>query len=180
MASVNKVILVGNLGADPEVRYLPSGDAVANIRLATTDRYKDKASGEMKEMTEWHRVAFFGRLAEIVNEYLKKGSSVYIEGRIRTRKWQGQDGQDRYSTEIVADQMQMLGGRGGSGGGGGGDEGGYGGGYGGGGGRGEQMERGGGGRAGGATRGGGGGGAQSRPSAPAGGGFDEMDDDIPF
>ncbi|KVD68241.1 single-stranded DNA-binding protein [Burkholderia ubonensis] len=181
MASVNKVILVGNLGADPEVRYLPSGDAVANIRLATTDRYKDKASGEFKEMTEWHRVAFFGRLAEIVSEYLKKGSSVYIEGRIRTRKWQGQDGQDRYSTEIVADQMQMLGGRGGSGGGGGGgDEGGYGGGYGGGGGRGEQMERGGGGgRAGGAARGGGGA-AQSRPSASAGGGFDEMDDDIPF
>lgn len=179
MASVNKVILVGNLGADPEVRYLPSGDAVANIRLATTDRYKDKASGEFKEMTEWHRVAFFGRLAEIVSEYLKKGSSVYIEGRIRTRKWQGQDGQDRYSTEIVADQMQMLGGRGGSGGGGGGDDG-YGGGY--GGGRGEQMERGGGGgRAGGAASGGSGGGAAtSRPSAPAGGGFDEMDDDIPF
>lgn len=111
MASVNKVILVGNLGADPEVRHLPSGDAVANIRLATTDRYKDKASGDFKEITEWHRVAFFGRLAEIVSQYLKKGSSVYIEGRIRTRKWQGQDGQDRYSTEIVADQMQMLGGR---------------------------------------------------------------------
>ncbi|HDR8966914.1 TPA: single-stranded DNA-binding protein [Burkholderia vietnamiensis] len=181
MASVNKVILVGNLGADPEVRYLPSGDAVANIRLATTDRYKDKASGDFKEMTEWHRVAFFGRLAEIVSEYLKKGSSVYIEGRIRTRKWQGQDGQDRYSTEIVADQMQMLGGRGGAGGGGGGDdEGGYGGGYGGGGRGGEQAERGG--RAGGASRGGAGGagGGQSRPSAPAGGGFDEMDDDIPF
>ncbi|HDR8953945.1 single-stranded DNA-binding protein [Burkholderia vietnamiensis] len=182
MASVNKVILVGNLGADPEVRYLPSGDAVANIRLATTDRYKDKASGDFKEMTEWHRVAFFGRLAEIVSEYLKKGSSVYIEGRIRTRKWQGQDGQDRYSTEIVADQMQMLGGRGGAGGGGGGgDEGGYGGGYGGGGSRGgEQAERGS--RAGGASRGGAGGagGGQSRPSAPAGGGFDEMDDDIPF
>ncbi|KKB69731.1 single-stranded DNA-binding protein [Burkholderia pseudomallei] len=182
MASVNKVILVGNLGADPEVRYLPSGDAVANIRLATTDRYKDKASGEFKEMTEWHRVAFFGRLAEIVNEYLKKGSSVYIEGRIRTRKWQGQDGQDRYSTEIVADQMQMLGGRGGSGG--GGDDGGYGGGGGGyGGGR--DMERGGGGgRASGGggagARSGGGGGGASRPSAPAGGGFDEMDDDIPF
>ncbi|MBR7890883.1 single-stranded DNA-binding protein [Burkholderia multivorans] len=179
MASVNKVILVGNLGADPEVRYLPSGDAVANIRLATTDRYKDKASGDFKEMTEWHRVAFFGRLAEIVSEYLKKGSSVYIEGRIRTRKWQGQDGQDRYSTEIVADQMQMLGGRGGAGG---GDEGGYGGGYGGGGGSrgGEQAERGS--RAGGASRGGAGGagGGQSRPSAPAGGGFDEMDDDIPF
>ncbi|WP_179401248.1 single-stranded DNA-binding protein [Burkholderia guangdongensis] len=184
MASVNKVILVGNLGADPEVRYLPSGDAVANIRLATTDRYKDKASNEFKEMTEWHRVAFFGRLAEIVSEYLKKGSSVYIEGRIRTRKWQGQDGQDRYSTEIVADQMQMLGGRGGSGGGAGGGDEGYGGGY--GGGRGEQMERGGGGgRAGGGAGAGGGGGARggaatSRPSAPAGGGFDEMDDDIPF
>ncbi len=136
MASVNKVILVGNLGADPEVRYLPSGDAVANIRLATTDRYKDKATNEFKEVTEWHRVAFFGRLAEIVNEYLKKGSAVYIEGRLRTRKWQGQDGQDRYSTEIVADQMQMLGGRGGAGGGGGGggDDGygGGGGGYGGG------------------------------------------------
>jgi single-strand DNA-binding protein len=110
MASVNKVILVGNLGADPEVRYLPSGDAIANIRLATTDRYKDKDSGEFKEATEWHRVAFFGRLAEIVGEYLKKGSSVYVEGRLRTRKWQGQDGQDRYSTEVVADQMQMLGG----------------------------------------------------------------------
>jgi single-strand DNA-binding protein len=175
MASVNKVILVGNLGADPEVRYLPSGDAVANIRLATTDRYKDKTSGEMKEMTEWHRVSFFGRLAEIVNEYLKKGSSVYIEGRIRTRKWQAQDGTDRYSTEIVAEQMQMLGGRGGSMGGGGGDEGGYS--------RGEPLERsgGGGGRAASAPRGGaGGGGGSSRPSAPAGGGFDEMDDDIPF
>jgi len=179
MASVNKVILVGNLGADPEVRYLPSGDAVANIRLATTDRYKDKASGEMKEATEWHRVAFFGRLAEIVSEYLKKGSSVYLEGRIRTRKWQAQDGTDRYSTEIVAEQMQMLGGRGGASM-GGGDEGGYS--------RGEPMERGGGGRAmsGGGSRGGsgggggGGGGGASRPSAPAGGGFDEMDDDIPF
>jgi single-strand DNA-binding protein len=173
MASVNKVILVGNLGADPEVRYLPSGDAVANIRLATTDRYKDKATGEMKEMTEWHRVAFFGRLAEIVNEYLKKGSAVYIEGRLRTRKYQGQDGQERYSTEIVADQMQMLGSRGGSGGGGGGDDGGY---------SREPSERGGGRAAagGGARSAGGGGGGSSRPSAPAGGGFDEMDDDIPF
>jgi single-strand DNA-binding protein len=115
MASVNKVILVGNLGADPETKYLPSGDAVANIRLATTDRWKDKASGEMKEATEWHRIAFFGRLAQIVGEYLKKGSQVYVEGRIRTRKWQDKDGQDRYSTEIVADSMQMLGGRSGSG-----------------------------------------------------------------
>lgn len=111
MASVNKVILVGNLGADPEVRYLPSGDAVANIRIATTDRYKDKQSGEFKEATEWHRIAFFGKLAEIVGQYSKKGASIYIEGRIRTRKWQDQSGQDRYSTEIVADQMQMLGGR---------------------------------------------------------------------
>ncbi|MDR5736768.1 MULTISPECIES: single-stranded DNA-binding protein [unclassified Caballeronia] len=173
MASVNKVILVGNLGADPETRYLPSGDAVANIRLATTDRYKDKASGEMKELTEWHRVAFFGRLAEIVNEYLKKGSSVYIEGRIRTRKWTDQSGQERYSTEIVAEQMQMLGGRGG--GAGGGDDGGYS--------RSAPMERsGGGGRA---ASGSGGrasssGGGASRPAAPAGGGFDDMDDDIPF
>jgi single-strand DNA-binding protein len=171
MASVNKVILVGNLGADPEVRYLPSGDAVANIRLATTDRYKDKSSGEMKEMTEWHRVAFFGRLAEIVNEYLKKGSAVYIEGRLRTRKYQGQDGQDRYSTEIVADQMQMLGGRGGAGG-GGGDDGGYS--------RGEPSERSGGGGRSAAAPARSGGGGSSRPSAPAGGGFDEMDDDIPF
>lgn len=109
MASVNKVILVGNLGADPETRYMPSGDAITNIRIATTDRWKDKASGEMKEATEWHRVAFFGRLAEIAGQYLKKGSQVYVEGRIRTRKWQDKDGQDRYSTEIVADAMQLLG-----------------------------------------------------------------------
>ncbi len=115
MASVNKVILVGNLGADPETKYLPSGDAVTNIRLATTDRWKDKASGETKEATEWHRIAFFGRLAEIAGEYLKKGSQVYIEGRIRTRKWQDKEGQDRYSTEIVADTMQMLGSRPGAG-----------------------------------------------------------------
>ena len=115
MASVNKVILVGNLGADPETKYLPSGDAVTNIRLATTDRWKDKASGETKEATEWHRIAFFGRLAEIAGEYLKKGSQVYVEGRIRTRKWQDKEGQDRYSTEIVADTMQMLGSRSGSG-----------------------------------------------------------------
>lgn len=174
MASVNKVILVGNLGADPEVRYLPSGDAIANIRLATTDRYKDKTSGEMKEATEWHRVVFFGRLAEIVNEYLKKGSAVYIEGRLRTRKWQGTDGQDRYSTEIVADQMQMLGGRGGSGGGGSGGMGDEGGGY-----SRESNERGGA-RSGGGSGARSGGGGASRPSAPAGGGLDEMDDDIPF
>ncbi|WP_323072956.1 single-stranded DNA-binding protein [Mycetohabitans endofungorum] len=175
MASVNKVILVGNLGADPETRYLPSGDAVTNIRLATTDRYKDKASGEFKELTEWHRVVFFGRLAEIAAEYLKKGSPVYVEGRIRTRKWQDQSGQDRYSTEIVADSMQLLGGRGGSGGGGGDD---FGGGASGGSSRGEGGGAGGGRASGGARQGAGGG--ASRPSAPAGGGFDEMDDDIPF
>lgn len=115
MASVNKVILVGNLGADPETRYMPSGESVTNIRVATTDRWKDKQSGEMKEATEWHRIAFFGKLAEIAGEYLKKGSQVYVEGRIRTRKWQDKDGQDRYSTEIVAERMQMLGARSGAG-----------------------------------------------------------------
>jgi len=115
MASVNKVIIVGNLGADPETRYMPSGDAVTNIRVATTDRWKDKASGEMKEATEWHRIAFFGRLAEIAGEYLKKGSQVYVEGSLRTRKWQDKEGQDRYSTEIRGDVMQMLGPRAGSG-----------------------------------------------------------------
>jgi single-strand DNA-binding protein len=115
MASVNKVIIVGNLGADPETKYLPSGDAVTNIRVATTDTWKDKASGEKKEATEWHRIAFFGRLAEIAGQYLKKGSQVYVEGQLRTRKWQDKDGQDRYSTEIRADVMQMLGRREGSG-----------------------------------------------------------------
>ena len=115
MASVNKVIIVGNLGADPETKYLPSGDAVTNIRVATTDTWKDKASGEKKEATEWHRIAFYGRLAEIAGQYLKKGSQVYIEGALRTRKWQDKDGQDRYSTEIRADVMQMLGRREGSG-----------------------------------------------------------------
>src|SRR6476619_74726 len=114
MASVNKVILIGNLGADPETRYLPSGDAVTNIRIATTENWKDKG-GEKQEHTEWHRVAFFGKTAEIAGEYLKKGSPVYVEGRIRTRKWQDKEGQDRYSTEIVADRMQLLGGRGGGG-----------------------------------------------------------------
>ncbi len=112
---VNKVILIGNLGADPETRYMPSGGAVTNIRLATTDSWKDKQTGERQDRTEWHRVVFFNRLAEIAAEYLRKGSQVYIEGRIQTRKWQGQDGQDRYTTEIVANEMQMLGGRGGSG-----------------------------------------------------------------
>lgn len=117
MASVNKVILVGNLGADPETRYLPNGDAVVNIRVATTESWKDKTTGEKKELTEWHRVVFYRKLAEIAGQYLKKGSQVYIEGRIRTRKWQGQDGQDRYTTEIEANEMQMLGRREGMGGG---------------------------------------------------------------
>jgi len=112
MASVNKVILIGNLGKDPDVRYMPSGDAITNITLATTDNWKDK-NGEKQERTEWHRVAFFGKLAEIAGEYLKKGSQVYVEGRLQTRKWQDKDGQDRYTTEIVADRMQMLGSRGG-------------------------------------------------------------------
>lgn len=114
MASVNKVILIGNLGRDPEVRYMPSGEAITNITLATTDTWKDK-SGEKQERTEWHRVAFFGKLAEIAGEYLKKGSQVYVEGRLQTRKWQDKEGNDRYTTEIVADRMQMLGSRSGSG-----------------------------------------------------------------
>ena len=155
MASVNKVIIVGNLGADPETRYLPSGEAVTNIRVATTDKWKDKASGEMKEATEWHRISFFGRLAEIAGEYLKKGSQVYVEGSLRTRKWQDKEGQERYSTDIRADTMQMLGGRQG-------------------GGMGDRGERG----DSGAPRGE----PQSRP-APAkkpAGKFDDMEDDIPF
>lgn len=163
MASVNKVILIGNLGADPETRFLPSGDAVANIRIATTDNWKDK-SGDKQEHTEWHRVSFFGKLAEIAGEYLKKGSPVYIEGRIRTRKWQDKEGQDRYSTEIVADRMQLLGSRGGVGGGAGG---------------GESMPR-----EAREPRGGdgGGNGGGAKPAAKKGGGasFDDMDDDIPF
>jgi single-strand DNA-binding protein len=105
---INKVILIGNLGADPEVRYMPSGDAVTNISIATSESWKDKQTGEPREITEWHRVVFFGRLAEIVGQYLRKGSKVYVEGSLRTRKWQGQDGQDRYTTEIRANEMQML------------------------------------------------------------------------
>jgi len=117
---VNKVILIGNLGADPEVRYMPSGDAVANVRLATSESWKDRNTGETQERTEWHRVVFFGKLAEIVKQYVHKGSKIYVEGKLRTRKWQGQDGQDRYSTEVVVDfngTMQMLDSRGGGGGG---------------------------------------------------------------
>jgi single-strand DNA-binding protein len=110
---INKVILIGNLGSDPEVKYMPSGDAVATLSLATSESWKDKNTGEQVEKTEWHRVVMFKRLAEIAGEYLKKGSKVYIEGRLQTRKWQGQDGQDRYTTEIVANDMQMLDSRGG-------------------------------------------------------------------
>ena len=112
---INKVILIGHLGADPETRYMPSGGAVTNLRLATSESWKDKQSGEQQERTEWHRVAIFGRLAEIAAEYLRKGSQVYIEGRLRTRKWQDNQGNERYSTEIVANEMQMLGGRSGMG-----------------------------------------------------------------
>lgn len=112
---VNKVILIGNLGKDPEVRYAPNGSAVANITLATSESWKDKNSGEKQEKTEWHRVVFFGKLAEIAGEYLKKGSQVYVEGRLQTRKWQDKDGKDRYTTEIVANELQMLGSRGGAG-----------------------------------------------------------------
>ncbi|MDD5462626.1 MAG: single-stranded DNA-binding protein [Methylococcales bacterium] len=108
---LNKVILIGNLGADPEVRYMPQGGAVTTIRLATTRRWKDKQTGEKKDSTEWHRVVFFNRLAEVAGEYLKKGSQVYVEGHLRTQKWQAQDGQDRYTTEILADEMHMLGSR---------------------------------------------------------------------
>jgi single-strand DNA-binding protein len=116
MASVNKVILVGNLGRDPEVRYSPDGAAICNVSIATTSQWKDKATGERREETEWHRVVFYNRLAEIAGEYLKKGRSVYVEGRLKTRKWQDKEtGADRYSTDIVADQMQMLGSREGEG-----------------------------------------------------------------
>ncbi len=111
---LNKVMLIGNLGADPEVRYSPNGMAVANVRLATNESWRDKESGETQERTEWHRIVFFGRLAEVVKEYLHKGSQIYIEGRLQTRKWQDKDGQDRYTTEIVANDMQMLGARSGT------------------------------------------------------------------
>jgi single-strand DNA-binding protein len=112
---VNKVILVGNLGKDPETRYMPSGSAVTNLTLATSESWKDKQTGDQQERTEWHKIAMFGRLAEIAAEYLRKGSQVYIEGKLRTRKWQDKEGKDRYTTEIVADEMQMLGSKGGGG-----------------------------------------------------------------
>ena len=124
MASVNKVIIVGNLGRDPEIRYMPSGDAIANIAVATSYKSKDKNTGEQKELTEWHRISFFGRLAEIVGQYLKKGSSVYVEGRLQTRKYTDKDGVEKYATDIIAENMQMLGGRQGMGGDAGMDDGG--------------------------------------------------------
>jgi single-strand DNA-binding protein len=161
MASVNKVILIGNLGRDPEVRYAPSGAAICNVTIATSRQWKDKTSGERQEETEWHRVVFYDRLAEIAGEYLKKGRPVYVEGRLKTRKWTDKDGVEKYTTEVIADQMQLLGGREGGAGGGGG------------------MEDGGGAAA-----------PRQAPAArpaPAGkpaakpaGGFDDMDDDIPF
>ncbi len=150
---VNKVILVGNLGQDPETRYMPSGDAVTNISIAPSESWKDKQTGEQKDKTEWHKVVMFRRLAEISAEYLRKGSQVYIEGKIRTRKWQDRDGNDRYTTEIVADEMQMLGGRGGGGN------------YGSGGGSGSS--------AGGGSNAPSGGGQSAPPN-------DDFDDDIPF
>ena len=163
---VNKVILIGNLGADPETRAMPSGTTVANLRIATSESWRDKQTGEQQERTEWHRVAFFGRLAEVAGEYLRKGSQVYIEGSLRTRKWQDKEGKDRYSTEIVGNDLQMLGGRGG---GAGGAAGGGGGGAGAGGGREHLGEETGGGAAGGSG------------GAPRGGGSgEEFDDDIPF
>jgi len=165
MASVNKVIIVGNLGRDPETRYMPNGDAVTNVAVATTESWKDKNSGEKKELTEWHRITFYRKLAEIAGQYLKKGSQVYVEGRLQTRKWTDKDGVEKYTTEIIADTMQMLGGR--SGGGGGSDDGG---GY--GGGAPARQSSGGGSSAGGAPRAP----AAARP-APN---FSDLDDDIPF
>jgi single-strand DNA-binding protein len=165
MASVNKVIVVGNLGRDPEVRYTPGGAAICNVSIATTRNWKDKNTGEKQEETEWHRVVFYDRLAEIAGEYLKKGRPVYVEGRLKTRKWQDKEGKDNYTTEIIAQEMQLLGGREGMGQ-PGGDEG--------------------------ASSGGGGGGSYARERAPAPAaparksaakpatGFEDMDDDIPF
>lgn len=148
---VNKVILIGNLGADPETRFMPSGGAVTNVNLATSEAWKDRNTGQQQERTEWHRVVFFNKLAEIAGEYLKKGSKVYVEGSLRTRKWQGQDGQDRYTTEIVANEMQMLDSRGGGGGYAGGQNNDY-----------NQPSSGG------------------EQRAPAPGPADDFDDDIPF
>jgi len=167
MASVNKVIIIGNLGKDPEVRYAPSGSAICTLAIATSRQWKDKTSGERQEETEWHRVTLFDRQAEVASEYLKKGRSVYIEGRLKTRKWTDKEGVERYSTDIIANEMVLLGGRDGGGTGGGGED------------------------MGGANMGSGMGGASraapaarpapaSKPAAKASTGFDDMDDDIPF
>jgi len=161
MASLNKVMIIGNLGRDPEVRYTPNGNAVCNVSVATTRQWKNKDSGERQEETEWHRVVFYDRLAEIAGEYLKKGRSVYVEGRLKTRKWQDKEGRDTYTTEIIAQEMQLLGGREGMGGGeerGGGDD--YG----------DRPQR-----TAPAARP-----AASKPASKPATGFDAMDDDIPF
>ncbi len=165
---INKVILVGNLGQDPEVRYTANGAAVANITVATSEQWTDKQSGQKQERTEWHRVVMFGRLGEIAGEYLRKGSQVYLEGKLQTRKWQDQNGQDRYTTEIVANEMQMLGGRSGAGAGGGAAD------Y-------NSNQNFGGGQPAGAPQGGGRAASAPPPAQPAGGSnFDDFDDDIPF
>ncbi len=168
---VNKVIIIGNLGADPETRAMPSGTTVANLRVATSESWRDKQTGEQQERTEWHRVALFGRLAEVAGEYLRKGSQVYIEGSLRTRKWQDKEGKDRYSTEIVGNDLQMLGGRGGGAGGASGGGGMAPGASGAGGGGREHIGED-------AVAGGGGGGGAGRGSG--GGSGEEFDDDIPF
>jgi len=155
MASVNKVIIVGNLGRDPEVRYTPNGDSITNVTIATTDTWKDKATGEKKEATEWHRVVFFGKLAEIAGQYLKKGRQVYVEGALRTRKWTDKEGQERYTTEIVANEMKMLGSREGMS---------------------DAPPR----ESGGAAAGGGAGNRPAAAAQPAGGNFNDFEDDIPF
>ncbi len=160
MASVNKVILVGHLGKDPETRYMPNGDAITNATLATSESWKDKQTGEKKEQTEWHRLVFYRKLAEIAGQYLRKGSLIYIEGSLKTRKWQDKDGQDRYTTEITVNEMTMLGGRGDAGGGQSSGEPQQ---------R-QQQQR----------PQGNGGGQQQRQSAPQSRGFDDFEDDIPF
>ncbi len=154
---INKVILVGNLGRDPEIRYVPNGGAVANLNIATSESWRDKGTGEKQERTEWHRVVFFGKLAEIASEYLKKGAQIYVEGRLQTRKWQDKSGQDRYTTEIVGSDLQMLGGRGGMGSGDGPPM---------------DMPY--------ESSGSGAGAQPTQSSPPAPGGKDDFDDDIPF
>jgi single-strand DNA-binding protein len=169
MASVNKVIIVGNLGRDPETRYMPNGDAVTNVAVATTESWKDKNSGEKKELTEWHRITFYRKLAEIAGQYLKKGSQVYVEGRLQTRKWTDKDGIEKYTTEIIADTMQMLGSRQGMGGGAsGGPDDGY---------SSAPPSRP---NPGNASASGGGGAARPQAQSRPAPNFSDMDDDIPF